>query len=321
MNNLYADIILFDSVGSPYTGETAITNGMGGSEFQAILLLEEFAKLNKKVICLNNTDSDKQVNNVLYLSNKNFFKYNFKCEHLIIHRNSDIPKIPHKFCYQWITDNNTSLNLNYYNHLDNKKIKLITLSEYSNSQFPKDWDKHTINFIIPDWVYKYEIPKNKKNYVYASSIMKGYHQTADHWKFLKINNKLQQKILNVCLPGYDNPQEDISESQFDIKYHGSLTFKDTVDLIASCEGLFYVNAMTETFCITAVLSEILQTTPYIYCLNGYGALKEVLNSDTIVKNSKDFFKCLNSEKSTKINPKNYQASRIINEWIKLMNIK
>ena len=79
--------------------------------------------------------------------------------------------------------------------------------------------------------------------------------------------------------------------------------------------------MTETFCITAVLSEILQTTPYIYCLNGYGALKEVLNSDTIVKNSKDFFKCLNSEKSTKINPKNYQASRIINEWIKLMNIK
>ncbi len=108
MMNLYADIILFDSTGSPYTGETVITNGMGGSEFQAILLLEAFAKLNKKVICLNNTDSDKQINNVLYLSNKNIFKYNFKCEHLIIHRNSNIPKIPHKFCYQWITDNNTS---------------------------------------------------------------------------------------------------------------------------------------------------------------------------------------------------------------------
>ena len=54
MTNLYADIILFDTIGSSYTGETAITNGMGGSEFQAILLLEEFAKLGKKVICLNN---------------------------------------------------------------------------------------------------------------------------------------------------------------------------------------------------------------------------------------------------------------------------
>jgi hypothetical protein len=318
--NLYADIILFDSTGSPYTGETVITNGMGGSEFQAILLLEAFAKLNKKVICLNNTDSDKQINNVLYLSNKNIFKYNFKCEHLIIHRNSNIPKIPHKFCYQWITDNNTSSNLNYYNYLDNKKIKLITLSEYSSNQFPKDWEKYVINFIIPDWVYEYEIPKNKKNYIYASSIMKGYHQTSDHWKFLKINNKLQNEILNVCLPGYDNPEQDISESQFDIKYHGSLTFKDTVDLMASCKGLFYVNAMTETFCITAVLAEILKTTPYIYCLNGYGALKEVLNCNTITDNSKDFFKSLENKNKLELNAKNYKTDRIINDWKKLMNL-
>jgi hypothetical protein len=318
--NLYADIILFDSTGSPYTGETVITNGMGGSEFQAILLLEAFAKLNKKVICLNNTDSDKQINNVLYLSNKNIFKYNFKCEHLIIHRNSNIPKIPHKFCYQWITDNNTSSNLNYYNYLDNKKIKLITLSEYSSNQFPKDWEKYVINFIIPDWVYEHEIPKNKKNYIYASSIMKGYHQTSDHWKFLKINNKLQNEILNVCLPGYDNPEQDISESQFDIKYHGSLTFKDTVDLMASCKGLFYVNSMTETFCITAVLAEILKTTPYIYCLNGYGALKEVLNCNTITDNSKDFFKSLENKNKLELNAKNYKKDRIMNDWKKLMNL-
>lgn len=314
MTNLYADIILFDTVGSSYTGETVITEGMGGSEFQAILLLEEFAKLQKKVICLNNTQTEKEVNNVLYLSNKNINKYNFKCERLIIHRNSSIPKISHKFCYQWITDNNTSLNLNYYNHLDNKKIKLITLSEYSSNQFPKDWDKHVINFMIPDWVYEYKIPKNKKNYIYASSIMKGYHQTSDHWKFLKLNNKLQNKILNICLPGYDNPQKDISESQFNIKYHGSLTFKNTVDLMASCEGLFYVNTMTETFCITAVLAEILQTTPYIYCLNGYGALKEVLNSDTVVDNSKKFFEMIDSEKKSIIDAKNYRTDIIINNW-------
>ena len=32
MTNLYADVILFDTVGSPYTGETAVSEGMGGSE-------------------------------------------------------------------------------------------------------------------------------------------------------------------------------------------------------------------------------------------------------------------------------------------------
>lgn len=320
MTNLYADVILFDTVGSPYTGETAVSEGMGGSEFQAILLLEELAKLQKKVICLNNTQVDKEVNNVLYLSNKNINKYNFKCENLIIHRNSIIPKIPHKVCFQWITDNNTSFNLNYYKLLDDKKIKLVTLSEYSNNQFSKDWDKHVINFIIPDWVYKYEIPKDKKNYIYASSIMKGYHQTIDHWKFLKINNKLADKVLNVCLPGYDNPNGDISESEYNIKYHGSLTFKNVVKLMASCEGLFYVNTMTETFCITAVLAEILKTTPHIYCLNGYGALKEVLNSDTITNNSKDFFETIISKKQINIDPKNYTTNKIVNDWKKLLKL-
>jgi hypothetical protein len=55
-------------------------------------------------------------------------------------------------------------------------------------------------------------------------------------------------------------------------------------------------------------------------MNGYGALKEVLNSDTIVKNSKDFFEHLNSGNSIKTNPKNYQVKKIMNEWIKVMNL-
>ena len=54
MNTIYADIILFDSIGMSYDGNTLHTHGMGGSEFQAILLLEELAKLGKSVICLNN---------------------------------------------------------------------------------------------------------------------------------------------------------------------------------------------------------------------------------------------------------------------------
>ncbi len=53
MNTLFADIILYDNVGIPYNGNTKDEQGMGGSEFQAILLLEEFSKNNKKVICLN----------------------------------------------------------------------------------------------------------------------------------------------------------------------------------------------------------------------------------------------------------------------------
>ena len=54
MNTIYADVILFDSIGMSYDGNTLHTNGMGGSEFQAILLLEVLVKFGKSVICLNN---------------------------------------------------------------------------------------------------------------------------------------------------------------------------------------------------------------------------------------------------------------------------
>jgi hypothetical protein len=50
MNSLYADVILFDNIGMVYNGNTLYTEGMGGSEFQAILLLEELAKMGKSVI-------------------------------------------------------------------------------------------------------------------------------------------------------------------------------------------------------------------------------------------------------------------------------
>ena len=319
MTNLYADIILFDTIGSPYTGETAITSGMGGSEFQAILLLEEFAKLGKKVICLNNTQVEKSYNDVLYLPNNSVFKYKIKCDHLILHRNSVIPKIPHKHCYQWVTDNNSPHNLPYYQYLDSGKMKMVTLSNYSSQQYSDSWNKSVINFIIPDWVYDYKLPTIKKDYIYASSLMKGYGYTLEYWKYLKSINKLQDKRLKVCLPGYDNPQNDISENSLDVDYLGTLTFKQVVELMASCEGLFYANFMTETFCISAVLAEILQTTPYIYCLNGYGALKEVLNSDTIVDNNKQFFDDVINGRKCDITPKDYRSDIVMKQWCELMN--
>lgn len=319
MSELYADIILFDTIGSPYTGETAVTSGMGGSEFQAILLLEEFAKLGKKVICLNNTQIEKKYNHVLYLPNNSIFKYKFKCDHLILHRNSIIPKIPHKYCYQWVTDNNNPHNLSYYEYHENNKCKLITLSDYSNKQYPSNWNKHTINFIIPDWVYEYNIPTIKKDFIYASSLMKGYGYTLEYWKYLKHMNKLNGKRLKVCLPGYDNPSNDISDNDIDVDYLGTLTFKQVVELMANSEGMFYANVMTETFCISAVLAEILKTTPYIYCLNGYGALNEVLNSDTVTLDIKQFFNDVSSRRKCSVDAKNYHSKIVMTKWLELFN--
>ena len=139
MTDIYADVILFDSIGSPYDGNTMHQSGMGGSEFQAILLLEELAKEGYKVICLNNCNTESFINGVLYAPNTYTNKYKFKCNNLIIHRYSDIPKIASKKAFMWATDLNGVHNLKFYKLFEEKKLTLITLSQFQNDLFPKFW--------------------------------------------------------------------------------------------------------------------------------------------------------------------------------------
>lgn len=315
---LYADVILFDTVGAPYTGETLLNSGMGGSEFQAIVLLEQFAKLNLKVICLNNSTAEKEYNNVLYLPNTHINKYKFRCNNLIIHRSSEIPKIYHKKCFVWLTDLNGPHNLKFYDLCASNQMQLVTLTDFHRKQFPSHWNVHTINFIIPDWIYDYKNDKPKKDFVYASSLMKGYQMTFEFWRHLKNEGHLSNQKLHVCLPGYDNPRSSIADASLDINYLGTLPLVDVVKTIAACEGMFYVNMMRETFCISAVLCEILNTTPYIYCLNDPGALTEVLNSKTVTTDMLDFLDYFRGNKQNALQPKDYRARKVMPDWQRIM---
>jgi hypothetical protein len=318
MNTIYADVILFDSIGMSYDGNTLHTQGMGGSEFQAILLLEELAKLGKSVICLNNVTEQKKINGVMYLPNTSVNQYQFQCKNLIIHRYSDIPKIAHKKAFVWVTDLNGPHNLKFYTLFEQNKLELICLSEFQANQFPGNWTKHVIYFMIPDWVYDYKLPQEKSGYVYASSLMKGYSGTLEYWKFLKTNGVFNGKQLNVCLPGYDNPSSDISMPIYDINYLNTLPFKDVVDVIAKCEGMFYVNIMPETFGISVVLAEILQTTPYVLGLNGLGSLREVLNGSTITTDMKTFIDYFKKEKPQPTKPRQFKSEMVMKRWKKIL---
>ncbi len=319
MNTIYADVILFDSIGMSYDGNTLHTQGMGGSEFQAILLLEELSKLGKSVICLNNVTDQKKINGVMYLPNTSVNEYQFQCKNLIIHRYSDIPKISHKKAFVWATDLNGPHNLKFYSLFEQNKLELICLSEFQSNQFPGNWKKHVIYFMIPDWVYDYELPQEKSGYVYASSLMKGYNGTLEYWKFLKSNGVFNGKQLNVCLPGYDNPSSDISMPIYDVNYLNTLPFKEVIDVVAKCEGMFYVNIMPETFGISVVLAEILQTTPYVLGLNGLGSLPELLNSKTLTTDMRSFINYFKTEKSQPVKARTFKSEMIMKRWRKILD--
>lgn len=319
MTDIYADVILFDSIGSPYDGNTMHQSGMGGSEFQAILLLKELAKEGYKVICLNNCNTESFINGVLYAPNTYTNKYKFKCNNLIIHRYSDIPKIASKKAFMWATDLNGVHNLKFYKLFEQKKLTLITLSQFQNDLFPKFWDKHVIYFMIPDWVYDYSIPENKKNFVYASSLMKGYSSTLPLWKYLK-NEKIlsQTDMLNVCLPGYDNPVQDISDEDYGVNYLGTLKFKEVVELMAKCRGMFYVNTMPETFGISVVLADILKTTPFVHGVNGLGSLPELVDNKNLTTDMQEYINMFKNYSIKDSSPRNFRPKMVIKWWKKVL---
>jgi hypothetical protein len=319
MTDIYADIILFDSIGSPYDGNTIHQSGMGGSEFQAILLLEELVKEDYKVICLNNCNTESFINGVLYVPNTYTNKYKFKCNNLIIHRYSDIPQIGHKKAFMWATDLNGVHNLKFYKPVEEKKLTLITLSQFQNDLFPKFWDKHVIYFMIPDWVYEYSIPENKKDFIYASSLMKGYSSTLSMWKYLKDQKILSNTdALNVCLPGYDNPTQDISDKDYEINYLGTLKFKEVVELMAKCRGMFYVNTMPETFGISVVLADILKTSPFVYGINGLGSLSELINNKNLTTDMQEYINMFKTYSSLNETPRNLRPKMVVKWWKKVL---
>ena len=319
MTDIYADVILFDSIGSSYDGNTMHQSGMGGSEFQAILLLEELAKEGYKVICLNNCNTESFINGVLYAPNTYTNKYKFKCNNLIIHRYSDIPKIASKKAFMWATDLNGVHNLKFYKLFEEKKLTLITLSQFQNDLFPKFWDKHVIYFMIPDWVYEYSIPENKKNFIYASSLMKGYSSTLPLWKYLK-NEKIlsQTDMLNVCLPGYDNPVQDISDEDYGVNYLGTLKFKEVIELMAKCRGMFYVNTMPETFGISVVLADILKTTPFVYGVNNLGSLPELVDNKNLTTDMQEYINMFKNYSIKDSTPRNFRPKMVIKWWKKVL---
>lgn len=321
MIEVFADVILFDTVGTPYNGNTYKATGMGGSEFQSILLLEELSKKGYKTICLNNTKTESLINNVLYVPNSSIKKYKFKCNNLIIHRTSSIPEIHFKKAFLWVTDLNNILNLKYYNLFKNKQISLVTLSEYHYNLFPQSWEKYIINFIIPDIVYNYTTNSSKKsnNYIYSSSLMKGYSSTLEFWKFLKLNKILQDAdVLNVCLPGYDNPEYSLSNKELNINYLGSLSFEKVIEVTHSCSGMFYVNTLPETFGISVVLADILNTVPYVCSISDLGALPELVNPKYLTTDIDKFVSFFKSPCSYQPKRKDCTTKTIIQEWEKIL---
>lgn len=297
-----------------YTTKSLIEKSLGGTEFQLLLLMHEYSKLGKKVICFNNNIEHSIENGIEFIPRKFIENYEIVCKNLITSRFSNIPLyIKFDKCFIWMHDAAMPMCMKFNNLLKyNKNIMIICPSNWSKSLLPKSWNVNVINNMIPDWVYSFKTTEIKKDFIYASSRLKGLDETLYFWNYINNEKIINDKILKVLNPGYDAPDDDFFKD-CNVNYVGALPFYRVVNEISKSECLFYVNKMPETFCIVAALCEILGTKMHILTLYGDGALPEILNTKCIYSDYVEFIENINNIKDP-VSPNDYKISTVFEKW-------
>jgi hypothetical protein len=323
------DLIIFDNVGVPYTSTTLKSGGLGGSEFEVLLLAEGLAKSGYKVAVINAFKFPCTENGVDFWPADYLNNHTLNCKTLLIMRNSDVPvgRIEFDNIRFWFTDIPNEQQLtNLANWLTPGRPGVgICVSSWHKSLFPPMWNFSYIHNMIPDWVYDLSPKtKNPSKLMYCSAALKGLDQTIELWRELKKSYFLKKSELYVCHPGYDKVDSKKLETN-KINFLGSLPFDKLVEELQTAQHLFYVNSFPETFCIVAALAEVLGVTPQVLTLQHPGALPEVVaNSNFIVSDLTKFQKFVFDNAKTPPplkKAKDYRVSTILPQWIKELKLQ
>lgn len=322
------DLVIFDPHGVAYTSTTHRHGGLGGSEFEVVLLAEALAQKGVKIAVLNAFKFPTVEYGVHYWPHDILRLHTVKCKTLLMLRSFDVPytRIEYDNVRFWITDIPDQNTVNQMSPwaMPGRPGNVVCVSNWQRSMLPPMWNTTTIHNMIPDWVYDLG-PKAKvpgKN-IYASAALKGLEPTIEFWKELKKNYFMKKSELFVCHPGYD--AIDVEKLKANkINFMGSLSFPQLVEEMRTSEKMFMVSSLPETFGISPVLAEVLGVVPQIMFMQHPGALTEVLaNSDRVTGNADLFQKQVfdNAKELPVLKPANdYRVSKILPKWQKELKL-
>lgn len=312
------DVIIADSVGVPFYGDSYKFSGMGGSEFEQILLAEELVKNGKTVACLNKSPSWSRARGVEYFPLDILSYEKFECESLILERGTKRPsrdEISSKKLFRWVTDS-------YWGQQDDDAWIVCVSRWQAELKSGHDEKIMIIRNMIPDWVYDIKPNRNTKanSFIYASAAMKGLQETINYFSTMKKSKEFRDATLTVMNPGYDSPKDVVADG---VTFKGSLPFSEVVKEMQKCRSMIHVSTFKETFGIAHVLAELLGLNVFVFQTQGEDALNEVMNG--CKTDRPDIFNSLMAKygkepqsflpKSPKFD---YRASTIIKQWMEII---
>lgn len=184
--------------------------------------------------------------------------------------------------------------------LHNGRARLICNSKWQSRSFKLAKDNRVV---YPMVMPAPPVEKVPGRFVYASSAIKGLKPTRARWReFCKrYPDAMRGKTLVIVThPGWRDLHERqvaADDERTGISYVVAEDASAYRKLVASAEGLFFINTYPETWCNLAVIAEQARTRTHILCKAGFCGIAEALSDMSLVtdndsKFEKDFFEHL-----------------------------
>lgn len=283
------DVLLYDSIGGPFSLSTTQRKGTGGSELAIVQIGHALAKKGYRVVIANDRNDVTMEEGVRYVPIDDL-GVGDRVRSMVLSRCSPAPE---GLAADRIVVLAQDVNHRAYDvHLPilaKGDGILVCISHWQASLFPFAKQRRVITPILDPIPV---VSKEPNLFVYASAAQKGLAPTLYMWRLLKskYESALKDAALMVTTPGYDEPDFEDIEQTPGCEWAGSaLAPPKARELIARAAGLFYVNAMPETFCAVVAVAEAAKTRTHVLCLKGKGALGEALINTRLVTTSQDQF--------------------------------
>lgn len=293
-------ILIIDTLGLEYSGDTLVKQGLGGSESAVIYMSQALNKLGHSVTVYNNCSQDGYFDGVLYLDHSNAKeKVNFDV--VIVSRSIEPFRANHKYANTvytakkrilWMHDTFCEGDIDLEDMLVKGYIdEVFTLSDFHSWYFTSCDHGNKRNFEVLKHKFwqtrngaeKYPVSstKDKNHFIYNASASKGLEPL-----LLKIWPRIKKAIPAAhltCVGGYYNfangkPDEqellvrELQKKNIEgVTFTGVITQFDIAELLQNAYMMLYPTAFPETFGISS-LEALLYNTPLV--TNSFGALEE-----------------------------------------------
>ena len=274
------DVLMVNNYGPAFTGESVRREGVGGSELEIVQIAEVLASRGHRVIVANGVGSAVESHGVKYIPFA--LSAGLRAHALYIERGTVPPDNIHA---NRIVVRATDIMCDFYEPhrklLASSSALLVGVSQWQLDGFRRAIPGVRTECIHPILDATRPTERVPGRFIFASAPCKGLTATLTKWREMvqKYPKEMAKAHLVVVLPGYatgEAPTLDAYDRQCRIEFLGAPTLEDYRSLIASAQGLFFVNTMAETFGNVAALAERSGTRVHILLRDGWGGLQEAL---------------------------------------------